>query len=141
MYAQKVSLVSSFLAIISNFGIFWYLNHLENIGCKCSESTQRTITKNFVLLNFFLIVGAYLTQSRMPSVIRILYGTYSMAMLVNTFIYLHKLKTEKCKCADHLIRDVMYYYYMIKILIIILAVTLLLLLVLALHHTLPMKKK
>lgn len=123
MYS-KISMMTTLVAILSNYGIYWYINRLETIGCECSDTLQRTITKNFLVLNFILIVGSYLTQSKMPKILSVFYGIYSLFMLLNTFMYLHKLKTEKCECSKHLIREVYYYYYLIRLLLLLLLLAL-----------------
>jgi len=139
MYSN-VSMFSTLVAMLSNYGIYWYISRLEKLGCECSDTLQRSITKNFLLLNFILIIGSYLTQSKMPKVLSVLYGTYGLFMLINTFLYLHKLKTEKCECSKHLIRDVYYYFYMIRLLLIILMLALMISLLLFVT-TVYIKKK
>lgn len=114
---------SSSIAILFNYLLFSYIQRLENIGCDCGLKTHGQIIKGSILLNYIIIIGN-LVSSSIPPVTRVFIILSDIVFSIYAFIYLYRLKVEKCKCSDSIIRDVYYYYYALTVFLLISLLTL-----------------
>jgi hypothetical protein len=111
---NEKKIFSSSIAILFNYLLFAYIQRLEKIGCDCGLKTHGQTIKASILLNYFIIIGNLVFGS-IPPATRVFIMISDIAFVIYTFIYLYRLKVEKCKCSESIIREVYYYYYALTI--------------------------
>lgn len=111
---KEKKIFGSSIAILFNYLLYSYIQRLEKIGCDCGLKTHGQIIKSSILLNYFIIIGN-LVYGSIPPVTRVFIMISDIAFVIYTFIYLYRLKVEKCKCSESIIREVYYYYYALTI--------------------------
>lgn len=121
---NEKKIFSSSIAILFNYLLFSYIQRLEQIGCDCGLKRHSDIVKTSIIINYIIIFGKLFTKST-PPVTLVLIALSDIAFTIYTFIFLYRLKNEKCKCSDSMVRDVYYYYYLLIIILIALLVSLL----------------
>ena len=119
-------MLSAIFSVLFNYLLYTYLDRLEKIGCDCGLVVQRASIKSSVILNYILIFGSVMYEGKVPLVTSIMVMIYNIVSTINIFIYLYKLKNEKCKCSESLVRDVYYYYYYLNFVLIMLLLTMML---------------
>lgn len=110
------------ISVLFNYMLYAYLERLDEIGCKCSNDVKKESIKAMIVVNYILIFGV-LMYGKIPPSTAVLSSIMSLVFAVFTFTYLYRLKNDKCKCSDSMIRDVYYYYYFITFLIIAVVVS------------------
>jgi hypothetical protein len=123
-------IIPAIVSVLFNYMLYAYLDRLEHIGCDCSMPIHRDITKMSIIVNYIVIFG-FLYLGNVPKITTVLISIYNVVMAVTTFIYLRRLKHNKCKCSDHFIRDVYYYYYFITFLIQLVLISMLIMIFIA----------
>lgn len=113
---NSVKLMNFVAGFVFNAILYIYISKLENIGCTCALNTYGNVTKTTIIINFIVLFGLLFFDNP-TTVTRLFIFGYSMLSVFYTFIYLYKLKNEKCKCSDGLVRDIYYYYYLLKIIL------------------------
>lgn len=121
---NEKKIFSSSIAILFNYLLFSYIQRLEKIGCDCGLKRHSDIVKTSIIINYIIIFGKLFTKS-VPPVTLVLIALSDIAFTIYTLIFLYRLKNEKCKCSDSMVRDVYYYYYLLIIILIALLVSLL----------------
>jgi len=97
---------------------YLYVTKLENIGCDCSNTPERTFIKTYSIISLaFLLITAFVSLD----VIREMFGSsiamlYAILIIVfyvifiyyiySTFIYVRFLINEKCKCSEDISREI-----------------------------------
>uniref|UniRef100_A0A6C0CUI7 Vitamin K epoxide reductase domain-containing protein n=1 Tax=viral metagenome TaxID=1070528 RepID=A0A6C0CUI7_9ZZZZ len=122
---NEKKIISSSIAILFNYLLFSYIQRLEKIGCDCGLEKHSNIVKSSIIINYIIIFGKLFTKS-VPPVTIVLISLSDIVFTIYTFIFLYRLKTEKCKCSDSTVRDVYYYYYLLVVILIALLISLLL---------------
>lgn len=108
---------------------YLYVNKLENIGCDCSNTPERTFIKTYSIISLaFLLITAFVSID----VIREMFGSsiamlYAILIIVfylifiyyiySTFIYVRFLINEKCKCSEDISREIIMIGSFIEILL------------------------
>lgn len=123
---KSAKIVNASIAILFNYLLYSYISRLESIGCNCNLETHGNIVKSSIIINYIIIFGTLISDS-IPQATKILIVLSDITFTIYTFLFLYRLKNEKCKCSDHIIRDVYYYYYLLTVILILLLVSLLLL--------------
>lgn len=125
MNPAKVS--GATVSFLFNYLLLAYITKLENIGCDCGMNVYANTMKSSILVNFVIIFGSIITEN-IPPFTKLVIMISDIIFSVYTFIYLYRLKSEKCKCSDSIVRDVYYYYYFINFIILALLISLFVLL-------------
>ena len=124
MKSHKI--VNASFAVLFNYLLYSYITRLEKIGCQCGLENHGKIIKSSILINYIIILGTLFTES-IPPVTRVFIALSDLVFTIYAFIFLYRLKNEKCKCSDDIIRDVYYYYYLLTFILTLLFLALLLL--------------
>ena len=107
--------------------IIYYLNHLEQIGCKCSLTFQRNYIYYYTI-SFFLInvlnLFFYNTLFILP--IQIILLLAGIINIVYTIEYVEDMKKQNCKCSESMIRDLMFIIAILKIFVYIIFILIIL---------------
>ena len=114
---KNTKIINSFIAVLFNYLLFSYISRLEKIGCDCGLKRHGEIVKTSIIVNYFIIFGVLFTDS-IPPVTRVLIAFADLTFTLYTFIFLYRLKNEKCKCSNSIIRDVYYYYYLLNFILV-----------------------
>lgn len=94
--------------------IFYYLQHLEKIGCKCSLTFQRKYIYYYTIVIFIVSLISILFHGKMNSLSNILLPISILLLIagiiniVYTFEFIDDMKKQNCKCSDSMIRDLMF---------------------------------
>ena len=115
------------VSFLFNYLLLAYISKLERIGCDCGLTAHRLAVKSSIIVNFVVIFG-YIITDTIPPFTKILIVMSDILFSIYIFVYLYRLKGEKCKCSDGIVRDVYYYYYLINMIIVALLVSLFVLL-------------
>jgi hypothetical protein len=106
-------ILSSTVSIFFNYLLYAYVEKLESIDCKCSETFRRGSIKGYILTNYVLICGFLIFNQQVPPLVLLLIGMYTIIGAFNTFMYVRYLKNSNCKCSESILREIYYYYYFI----------------------------
>lgn len=127
---DTAKIFNALISVLFNYMLYAYLEKLEKIGCECSNPTQRDVIKGMIIMNYVLIFGAIFV-SPIPNSTAVMASIMSTVFGVLTFMYLYKLKRDKCKCSKDMIREIYYYYYFIVFLLYGMLVSMLILIILS----------
>lgn len=123
----------SIVILIINILALVYIRNLEKIGCECSEDWRKTYAFVYLILSIIytgVAILAFVTSRTSISIPLletfnniIMLGSTLMAIagilyIVFSLQYINKLKEIKCKCSQHIIRDiweVLLYIYVVFI--------------------------
>lgn len=110
-----VNLIILVLSVLINIWILVYLVNLEQLGCACAMGWRRVYIMMFTVLNILITLG--FVHYRMSPVAMYAYFAASIVFIVVVMQYTSMLKREKCKCSEHLAREVMHIAALIQALI------------------------
>ena len=130
MLISNTKIISASISVLFNYMLYAYLDRLEKIGCKCSNKTQRDVTKSSIMLNYIIIFGL-LVFDEVPRTTAVVLTIYNVTMAIGTFFYLRNLKKNNCKCSESITREVYYHYYLITFLLELVLITMFLILAMA----------
>jgi predicted tellurium resistance membrane protein TerC len=124
MDTDIVRQVLSLIVVILFSWFYYYLDKLEKIGCACALNKTRTL----LMVSIGVIVVLRLVDAvfPLPNLAQLLVTFASLAFVILAFVYIRRLKNEKCKCSETTARDVMEVYIWLVVGIWILAAILLL---------------
>ena len=100
------------------FIIWSYIYKLENIGCECSDHSNKEFIKNFTIIALiYFVITAFISMKtiakNMGSVIVQLLAIGSFIFFLTFVVYIYYafdyvryLMNEKCKCSEDLRRDI-----------------------------------
>lgn len=94
--------------------IFYYLQHLEKIGCKCSLTFQRTYIYYYTIAIFIVSLISIFFKSKLKILsdillpISILLLIAGIINIVYTFEFIDDMKKQNCDCSKSMIRDLMF---------------------------------
>ena len=99
--------------------IIWsYIYKLENIGCECSEHSNKEFIKNFTIIALvYFFITAFIPMKTIAknmgnAIVQLLaFGTFVFFLtfvvyIYYSFDYIRYLMNEKCKCSEDLRRDI-----------------------------------
>ena len=99
--------------------IIWsYIYKLENIGCACSEHSNKEFIKNFTIIALvYFFITAFIPMKTIAKnmgnvIVQLLaFGTFIFFLtfvvyIYYSFDYVRYLMNEKCKCSEDLRRDI-----------------------------------
>ena len=119
------NLIVSGFALAENAIVYNFINRIIRDKCVCSVDWRRDAIVGMTVMNFVLIliallsVGCYRPSSYVWAV-----AMYSLVYFGILISYSYELKANKCKCAEGLDADVIYYSRMIDLFMILFALTL-----------------
>lgn len=124
MDTDIVKQVLSLIVVVLFSWFFYYLNKLEKIGCACALNKTRIL----LMVSIGVIVVLRLVDALfpLPNLAQLLVTFASLAFVILAFVYIRRLKNEKCKCSETTARNVMEIYLWLVVGIWILAAILLL---------------
>jgi hypothetical protein len=67
------------------------------------------------MMTYIITIGTLLFNKNIPISTTILMAIFSISSNVSTFVYLRKLRKDKCECSSEYIRDIYYYYYFVVV--------------------------
>jgi len=113
--------------------IIRYLFQLEEQGCECALTTQRTYILSFLVLNFIVSLLHIFTNvfekakdNTIGSLFMSLYSVAGIANIVFIIQYVNQLKARQCDCSESVYRDMMYVYAIMDAIVLGMAVLLVL---------------
>lgn len=117
--------------------IIRYLFQLEEQGCFCALTNQRTYILSFLVLNFIvslLHVFTNVFEKAGDNMLGSLFmSLYSIAGVANIFFiiqYVNQLKARQCECSESVYRDMMYVFALMDAIVLGMAMLLVLYVVL-----------
>ena len=117
-------LVSGF-ALAENAIVYNFINRIIKDKCVCSVDWRRDAIVGMTVMNFVLILIALLSAGTYrPSSYVWAVAMYSLVYFGVLVSYSYELKANKCKCAEGLDADIIYYSRMIDLFMILFALTL-----------------
>lgn len=134
-----LSAIFGIAIIVLNIFVLIYLDNLEKIGCECAKDWRKTYIYIYLIvsLTYGFLLGVLYGFSKtsksskavsiMENIIMITTGVMTIAGLLYIIFslqYIHHLKDIKCKCAQHLTRDIWEIVLYIYIALIVLGVVL-----------------
>ena len=119
------NLIVSGIALAENAIVYNFINRIIRDKCVCSTDWRRDAIVGMTVMNFVLILIA-LTSDRSfrPSSYVWTVAVYSLIYFGVIASYSYELKAKKCKCAEGIDADIIYYSRMIDIFMILFALTL-----------------
>lgn len=106
-------IVNASISIFFNYLLYAYVEKLESIDCKCSDTFRRGSIKGYILTNYVIMSGLLIFDEKIPTLVSLLIGMYTIVGAFNTFMYVRSLKNANCKCSESILREIYYYYYLI----------------------------
>jgi hypothetical protein len=106
-------IVNATVSIFFNYLLYAYVEKLESIDCKCSNTFRRGSIKGYILTNYVIMCGLLMFEEKVPPLVLLLIGIYTIIGTFNTFMYVRYLKNSNCKCSESILREIYYYYYFI----------------------------
>ena len=94
--------------------IFYYLQHLEKINCKCSLTFQRNYIYYYTIVIFIVSLISIIFQGKMKNLsdvllpLSILLLIAGIVNIVYTFEFIDDMKKQNCDCSKSMIRDLMF---------------------------------
>jgi hypothetical protein len=94
--------------------IFYYLNYLNQIGCKCSLTFQRNYIYYYTIVIFIISLVSILFQRKIKELSGVLFPISILLLIagiiniVYTIEYVEDMKKQNCKCSESIIRDLMF---------------------------------
>ena len=94
--------------------IFYYLQHLEKINCKCSLTFQRNYIYYYTIVIFIVSLISIIFQGKMKNLsdvllpLSILLLIAGIVNIVYTFEFIADMKKQNCDCSKSMIRDLMF---------------------------------
>ena len=119
------NLIVSGFALAENALVYNFINRIIRDKCVCSVDWRRDAIVGMTVMNFVLIliallsVGTYRPSSYVWAV-----AMYSLVYFGILVSYSYELKANKCKCAEGIDADIIYYSRMIDLFMILFALTL-----------------
>ena len=101
--------------------IFYYLNYLNQIGCKCSLTFQRNYIYYYTIVIFIISLVSILFQRKIKGLsgvllpITILLLIAGIINIIYTLEYVDDMKKQNCKCSESIIRDLMFIIAILQI--------------------------
>ena len=96
--------------------IFYYLNYLNQIGCKCSLTFQRNYIYYYTIVIFIISLVSILFQNKIKGLsIQIILLLASIINIAYTIEYVEDMKKQNCKCSESIIRDLMFIIAILQI--------------------------
>ena len=119
------NLLVSGLALAENAIVYNFVNRIIRDKCVCSIDWRRDAIVGMTVMNFVLILVSLLTAgTRKPSSYVWAVSLYSIFYFGVILSYSVELKANKCKCAEGLDADIIYYSRMIDFFMIMFVITL-----------------
>ena len=112
------SMFIHFIFVILLVIIYTYIYKLENIGCECSDHSNKAFIKTFTIISLvYFFITAFIPMKEiaknMGSVIvqLLAFGSFIFFLTFVVYIYyafdyVRYLMNEKCKCSEDLRRDI-----------------------------------
>jgi len=125
---KEVSFYTLFLAALTigeNAMIYNFVERLVKAKCDCSKDWRREAITSMTLFNFVAIMIALLNCGyRKPMSYTWMLALYSLFYFIVVLSYTYKLRQKKCKCAEGLDANIIYYTRAIDVLLILALITL-----------------
>ena len=113
------------IVIAINFFALMWINHLEEIACKCSENWKRDYIKYFLYVFFGMVIArmivfavtghALLQQNMLLTSIMLIYYAFSIVNIFISIMYISELKNINCECSEDVRREVYFYYNIVRL--------------------------
>lgn len=112
------SMFIHFIFVILLVIIYTYIYKLENIGCECSEHSNKTFIKTFTIISLvYFLITAFIPMKSIAKnmgtgIVQLLaLGSFIFFLTFVVYIYyafdyVRYLMNEKCKCSEDLRRDI-----------------------------------
>lgn len=94
-----LSILLLILIIWLHIYFLWYIDQLKNIGCKCAFGWKRS----FIEIALIVIIAAQiwsLFSTKIPVGVRIFVSLMTLAYIVVARMFINKVKSEGCDCAQ-----------------------------------------
>jgi hypothetical protein len=94
--------------------IFYYLNYLNQIGCKCSLTFQKKYIYYYTIVIFLVSLVSILFQNKIKGLSNVLLPIAIILLIagiiniIYTIEYVEDMKKQNCKCSESIIRDLMF---------------------------------
>lgn len=116
-YGHIYTIASVINVIIFSY-ILLFLYKLETTGCECAMDWRRKYIMAFCIIMICLAIfetGVSISHKDPMQVLKPIrvymmpiYIGLTIVFIISTFQYVHKLKREKCRCADDMAQTVMF---------------------------------
>lgn len=106
----------------------WIIN-LEKTGCECANDWRKDFIKIYIyiIVSFNIISTVYLItigeNINIPYGIKLFLILFDIFFISNTYIYITKLKNEKCECSSDIVREITLIYIIINGCLILLSIS------------------
>lgn len=119
------NLIVSGFALAENAIVYNFVNRIIRDKCVCSVDWRRDAIVGMTVMNFMLILISLLSAGTYrPSSYVWAVAMYSLVYFGVLLSYSYELKANKCKCAEGLDADIIYYSRMIDLFMVLFALTL-----------------
>lgn len=106
--------IISYIVIYSIlYGITYkWIEHMEKTGCDCSNDWRKDFTKYYIIftLSYNIISAFYLifigNNINIAFNVKVLITIVDIFFIINTYLYITKLKKEKCECSEGIFREI-----------------------------------
>jgi len=119
------NLIVSGFALAENAIVYNFINRIIRDKCVCSVDWRRDAIVGMTVMNFMLILISLLSAGTYrPSSYVWAVAMYSLVYFGVLLSYSYELKANKCKCAEGIDADIIYYSRMIDLFMVLFALTL-----------------
>ena len=146
---NDIIFVIFFIIINSALYILTYnwIIHFEKTGCECANDWRKDFIKIYIyfIVSFNIISTLYLIT--IGENIKIAFGVklflilFDIFFIINSYIYITKLKNEKCECSSNIIREITLIYIIINGCLILLSISIFVFVYLSLYFSNKINKK
>ena len=146
---NDIIFVIFFIIINSALYILTYnwIIHFEKTGCECANDWRKDFIKIYIyfIVSFNIISTLYLIT--IGENIKISFGVklflilFDIFFIINSYIYITKLKNEKCECSSNIIREITLIYIIINGCLILLSISIFVFVYLSLYFSNKINKK
>ena len=94
--------------------IIYYLNYLQQIGCKCSLTLQRNYIYYYTIVLFVINLVSIFFQKKLKELAVIIFPISIILLIagiiniVYTIEYVEDMKKQNCECSESMIKDLMF---------------------------------
>ena len=114
-YSQAIFVISTIIGLLLQMYFIQYMVHLEQIGCRCARGWDYYYIFVYVALMFiyecyfgYELLTAGITKTiKLSAVLHLPVFLATIMFIVAIFMYLRRVKREKCECSADVARDVM----------------------------------
>jgi hypothetical protein len=118
-----IDILLDLISIIISYLIIIWINKLEKLECKCSDTKERNYIKfgwyfiiviSVISLIIHILNNFYKKFMFDYELYKLIYTLLFGSVIIITIYYIYELKKKKCTCSEDYKREIAYYYSIIE---------------------------